>query len=162
MSNSDYIAIEPHQDDLALFACYSLMKFKPLVLSMDMGELTDIRKEETLKAMGMLDLDVVFINDFDLFNDYLNAKLIFTPALEGGHKFHDEVHNKTKEIFSRHPIIFYSTYRSRHDLLPFGSQKVDNTKEMEEIKLKVLQRYQSQIKATPCHFRVKCWDEYYK
>jgi LmbE family N-acetylglucosaminyl deacetylase len=105
-----------------------------------------------------------FINIKPVFYEFVtdlpgDCDIVYAPALEHGHPEHDVLHYAAIRKYGNR-CQYYSTYRSKDDLQPTGKINVEHTPELERLKIKALQCYKSQIKATPCHFNLKCWDEY--
>jgi hypothetical protein len=150
------IFLSPHPDDETLFGAYTILKEKPLVV---MYKNTPERMAEAIEAMQVLGVNLVFVNDIYEIADLYVTK-VYAPAIEGGHRLHDLLGVKALEIW-KDKVTLYSTYRSPTDLLPRGKTKVEATEEMKVLKLKALQCYKSQIRATPVHFLQENKDEYY-
>lgn len=154
------ILLEPNCDDAVLFAAYTLMVEKPLVISWENEECTTERKRENIEAMKLLGVDIVFIKDLNELYHYMDADVIYAPSPKCCHKDHKEL-AKVANLLSAKRVCYYSTYESPKKLKPEGLIKLSPTKEMEELKLEALKCYKSQIKKTPKHFELKDKSEYY-
>jgi LmbE family N-acetylglucosaminyl deacetylase len=164
--------ISPHNDDETLFAAYTLLREKPLVLMVTDGFIqfnrgepisAKQRREETIGAMQVLDCPVYFAGLRDdmldewmlkrLFADFKNFHKVFIPALQGGNPHHDLIHNVAKESFPN--TIQYATYSKNEHFTPLkDGLEVKPTDQEYGLKQLALDCYQSQIKllATYPHF----------
>src|SRR3990167_6541633 len=98
------LLISPHNDDESLFAAYTILRHKPLVVICtdsyiqpnrgDSGCTAEIRREETIRAMEVLKCPVVFlgIKDTELTEENLTRRLqdfqglgfekVYAPAIQ--------------------------------------------------------------------------------
>lgn len=150
------ILISPHCDDESLF-CGSILKLKPLVVIVcdgtthgKFGVTPEDRRDESLEAMGKLDLKVKFLgfrekelNSEDLTKAFeklkkkYNPEVVYVPALEGGNQDHDLV-STSASIFDN--VEYYKTYTQ--------SEITGKDKAPKEI----LDCYKSQIRINPQYF----------
>lgn len=163
--------ISPHNDDAVLFAAFTLMREKPLVVTVtdswkqsNRGEniTADQRWEEDKKAMEILGCPIIRLGIRDDIIDEWAVKRalgrfhgfprVYAPAIQGGNKDHDLVGEVAQKLFPN--LIQYTTY-SPVSLYTTGSQEVKPTPEELELKKKALECYQSQITlpATAPHFK---------
>ena len=165
------LLISPHDDDSHLFACYTLLREKPLVLLVcdshiqynrgDLGCSKEIRTEETRKAHEVTGNPVIRlgIKDTELTEDILRERLkffsgfenVYIPAIQGGNPQHDIIGKVGREIFP--DAVSYTTY-TRTELYTTGTIEITPTSEEIELKERALWCYQSQIKlpSTAPHF----------
>lgn len=126
MSNS--LLISPHSDDACLFACFTLMREKPLVLTVtssyiqqNRGEniTPDQRKQEDIEAMKILGCSIMFgelrddiLDEWgvkNLVSKFANFDTIYAPSIQGGNKDHDLIGKVAKELFGD-KVKQYTTY----------------------------------------------------
>lgn len=173
MANS--LLISPHSDDSVLFCSYTLMREKPLVLTVtdsyvqqNRGEniTPDQRRIEDIEAMKILGCAIVFgqirddiIDEWaveELLNNFQNFDTIYAPApiFPNGNIHHNMVGEVAKSTYGD-KVKLYMTY-SKDQLYMPGSFEVKPTKEEIELKDKALACYVSQITlpATKPHFDV--------
>lgn len=167
------ILISPHSDDACLFAAYTLMREKPLVLTVtssfiqqNRGEniTPDQRREEDIEAMKILGCPIIFGNIRDdiidswavehLLTKFVNFDTIYAPAIQGGNKDHDLIGRIAKEIF-KDKVKQYTTYTPT-ELYTTGNLQIVPTEQEILLKDRVLECYKSQIElpATKPHFDV--------
>lgn len=147
----------PHPDDETLFGAYTIMKEKPVVVVIknSIERLMEfVRAMEVLGAEWMIVDSVVYVSG-------LKPDVVYIPQLNNCHALHNRVAQEVMKHFRESEIIEYATYTSPEDLQPKGRTKVEATEEMKALKLKALDCYVSQIKATPVHFMLENKDEYY-
>lgn len=163
--------ISPHNDDSVLFGAYTLIREKPLVLTVtdafiqsNRGEdiTADQRWEEDVSAMKILGCSIIrggirddIIDEWaldNLLNKFANFDVIYAPAVQGGNKDHDLIGQVALKIFGD-KVIQYSTYEKGQWYTSFGNI-VEPTDEEYQLKKKALDCYQSQINlpATKGHF----------
>lgn len=159
----DIILLSPHQDDESLFAAFTIMRVKPLVIVCtssylqpnrgDIGCSNEIRQKETINAMNLVGCPVVFLGipDTELTEETLRERLqhfnpetIYIPALQGGNPQHDLVHKVAMELFGRKNIEQYSTY-AKGTWFTKGNWEIKPTHQEMELKNKMLDCYKSQI-----------------
>lgn len=172
------ILFSPHNDDEALFASYTLLREKPLVvictdsyIQYERGDqiTAEQRRNETREAMKILGCDVIFlgIKDTELTPENLEkalshftADVVYAPAIQGGNAQHDLVGTVANKLFSP---IFYTTY-TKSVLWTTGSRELVGSPEEMELKNKALDCYTSQINlgSTAPHFEaVRNRSEFY-
>ncbi len=157
------VLLAPHDDDEGLFASGIIMRYKPHVvvctcslIQFNRGQ-TEItaerRHKESASAMKLLGASVEFLNlpDNDLRYDNLiwalkphpETTLCFAPAKQGGNAQHDLVSDAASNMFKR--VIFYATYAKDQWFTPLEQGiRLVLTPEERELKLKVLDCYESQ------------------
>lgn len=147
--------LSPHPDDETLFGAYIIQIGNPLVAIFN-NEVERIN--ESREAMKILGAEMVVINDItELPKDF---DIVYAPAMQGGHPFHDQVCRQAIRYFGEN-VFFYATYE-RENLTPYGRFQVGPvTEEMKLKKLEALNCYKSQLEKTPIHFQIKSKDEYY-
>lgn len=167
------ILFAPHNDDEALFAAFTIMREKPLVVIVtdsyiqpnrgEKGCDADTRWNETKKAMEILGAPVMRLGIPDLELDYHklgqffqkcfhNFETVYAPALQEGNLHHDIVHRACKVVFGD-KVKEYTTY-APGQLYTTGKTEIVPTPEELELKSKALECYQSQLNlaATRPHF----------
>lgn len=170
--NKDIILIEPHQDDSVLFAAYTLMRLRPLVISVtsshiqpnrgDIGCDENTRRKETVEAMKILGCPVLFMDipDTELTEENfrqrlygLNPETVYIPAAQGGNKQHDLINKVCMEYFGRDRCEQYSTYK-RNEFFTEEGYEIKPTHSEIELKNKALDCYKSQLQlpSTLPHF----------
>lgn len=175
------VLFSPHSDDAVLFAAYTLIREKPLVVTVtdsfiqsNRGEniTADQRWAEDLEAMKLLDRSLFFGNIRDdiidewavknLLNRFYNFSIVYAPAVQGGNKDHDLIGRLAKERFGDR-CIQYTTYTPT-ELYTMGSHIIDPDLPEIALKEKAVACYKSQINlpATAPHFAaVKGKPEWY-
>ena len=168
----DIIFLSVHNDDEALFAAYTLMRLRPLVIVCtdsyiqpergDVGCDAHTRRQETIEAMKLIGCPVLFlgIKDTELTEEILRERIqwfepetVYIPALQGGNPQHDLVNKVAMEIFGRKNIEQYCTY-TKTELYTTGGWEVAPTHTEMELKNKMLECYKSQLQlpSTASHF----------
>ena len=156
------LLLSPHNDDECLFAAYTLMREKPLVIVVTDSDLADgvtahQRREESRRACELLGVPVVFLGmkdgTLEQHKDDLKRRLepfasqpwsqVYAPAIQGGHNDHDALGEVVSTMFS--PVSFYATYASGELFSPAGSE-IGPTPEEVERKNRALDCYPSQIR----------------
>lgn len=180
MDSTTKILLAAHNDDETLFAAYTIMREKPMVIICTDGYIQGLRgdpitagqrRAETLAAMTILSLpEVRFlgIKDTELTPEVLetalkefSADVVYAPAIQGGNGQHDMVGMVASKLFSN--VIHYTTY-TRTNLWTMGSIEIIPTPEEIELKNRALDCYVSQIElsATAPHFEaVRNRSEFY-
>lgn len=163
------ILLAPHQDDEALFASYTLLREKPLVvvvtdsyIQYERGDqiTAEQRRNETRQAMKILGCQVIFlgIKDTELSPELLENVLkhfkvdvVYAPAIQGGNAQHDMIGQVADTMFDG--VIHYTTY-TRTELWTRGGTEIVPTDEEMDLKNKALNCYISQINlsSTAPHF----------
>jgi LmbE family N-acetylglucosaminyl deacetylase len=175
--------ISPHHDDAALFGAFTLIREKPLVITVFdsyeqprrdyPGCTNDIRSSEDTQAIsGVLGCNLSFLGfrddrpDWDGIERELrkingHAEEVYAPAIEnGGHHHHNKVGEIAQRVFGER-VRHYLTYTSHgksvsNTMVPFEPHWV-------LLKLKALACYASQIGLEDCcpHF-MRPQYEYYQ
>ena len=170
----DIVFLSTHNDDEALFAAYTLMRLKPLVIVVteshiqpERGEVgcdADTRRKETIAAMKLAGCPVVFlgIKDTELAEDnlrerlqYFNPETAYIPAQhENGNPQHNIVGRVALEIFGKAKCEQYCSYVKGDFNIVNGSWEVQPTHTEMELKNKMLDCYKSQLQlpSTAPHF----------
>ena len=166
------LLLSPHNDDECLFAAYTLMREKPLVIVVTDSDVhladgitAHERREESRRACELLDVPVVFLGLEDGTLEHHKADLhrhlepfasqpwshVYAPAIQGGHKDHDALGEVVSAMFS--PVSFYATYAAGELFSPTG-REIEPTLEEVERKNRALDCYRSQIRVarTPSRF----------
>lgn len=159
------ILFAPHNDDEALFASYTIMRTKPLVVVVydgyqhqrKFGVNIMTRRNESINAMKLLGVEVEFmgLSDDETYDPYeletlfkkYKADKVYCPAI-GKNPQHNLVSNVCTSVFKN--TVRYCTYDD--DLLQKGSVEIIPTEEERVMKIKALKCYQSQLKINPHHF----------
>lgn len=157
------LLLSPHNDDECLFAAYTLMREKPLVIIVTdsdahvaEGVTAHDRREESRRACELLGVPVVFLGLKDGALEHLKNDLkrrlepfaaqswahVYAPAIQGGHKDHDAVGEVVSSMFS--PVSYYATYAPGECFTPAGREIVPTPEEVER-KNRALNCYPSQI-----------------
>lgn len=158
------LLLSPHNDDECLFAAYTLIREKPLVIIATdsdaqlagWGITADQRREESRRACELLGVAVVFLGLKDGTLDQQRADLkrwlkpfaslawtlVYAPAVQGGHTDHDALGEVVSSMFS--PVSYYATYASGEVFTPAGNE-VEPTQEEIDRKNSALDCYPSQI-----------------
>lgn len=163
--------ISPHSDDSVLFGAFTLMREKPLVLTVTSSFIQSNRGEnitaeqrelEDIEAMKILGCSIIFgqIRD-DIISDdaiknllarFANFDMIYAPAVQGGNPQHDLIGKVAQEVFPN--LTQYSTY-AQGEWFTKGNKEIIPTPEEERLKAQALASYKSQIAlpATAPHFK---------
>jgi LmbE family N-acetylglucosaminyl deacetylase len=165
------LAISPHNDDAALYLAFTLMRKKPLVLTVtdawkqfNRGEniTSGQRWLEDIEAMKMLGCPLIngdirddVIDEWSvihLLQRFKNFDQVYAPAVQNGNPDHNLIAKVAKEIFGDR-CKQYTTY-SETELYTTGSEEVKPTSEEIILKHNALNCYKSQINlpATKPHF----------
>jgi len=168
----DILFLEPHQDDSVLYGAYTLMRLKPLVISItssmiqpkrgDIGCDADTRNKELAAAMEILGCPVLFMNipDDELTEEELRARLqffnpetVYIPAIQGGNPQHDLVGMVALGLFGRNKCEQYSNYSKTNLFIQEGYEIIPTQQEI-ELKNKALDCFKSQLNlpSTKPHF----------
>ena len=158
------ILLSPHADDEALFASYTILRLKPIVIIVtdyDGGKLgitAEQRRQESISAMEILGTRVTFLGipESKLTEKTLHEELgfcddsiIFCPAIQGGHKHHDLVARYC--LTNMKNVICYATY-TKDRLSPDGNVEIIPTREEMSLKNSALDCYKSQFPWNQAHF----------
>jgi LmbE family N-acetylglucosaminyl deacetylase len=147
--------IAPHNDDEVLFACYKILREKPLVVivthSTLQGDNGDERALESYRAMRVLDVPVCFLqipedklNEealFEKLNPLFTYGTVYTPKIEGGNPHHDLITKVVEAVFPN--VKHYPTYGKGETRS--GDKEVIPTPEERELKNKAMNCYKTQI-----------------
>ncbi len=168
----DVLFVEPHQDDSVLYGSFTLMRHRPLIVSVtssfiqpNRGEVgcdADTRRKESVEAATMLGCPIVFMDipDTELTEEifrerikFFNPETVYIPAAQGGNKHHDLINKVCLEVFGRNKCEQYSNYSKTNLFIQEGYEIKPTQIEM-ELKNKALQCYQSQLNlpSTRPHF----------
>ena len=164
------LVISPHSDDAVLFTGYTLMRDKPLVLTVTSSFIQSNRGEnvtaqqriqEDIAAMKILGCPIVFgqlrddvldswgVNN--LLSKFHNFDKIYIPAVQGGNKQHDLIGKVALKLWPK--AIQYATY-AKGEWKSKGSTCIRPFEQEVLLKSKALDCYQSQLNlpATAPHF----------
>lgn len=164
------ILLAPHNDDETLFAAFTIMRHKPLVIvctdsviqfKRGDGVTADQRRQETSDAMGILKAKFKFagIKDDELTEDNLieyllrfeKADHVFAPAVyENGNPHHNIVGRVAAKLWPER-VTFYATYQ-KHDITLTGNVLVIPSQEEAALKNEALLKYPSQWRLNRAHF----------
>lgn len=154
------VLLSPHNDDESLFAAYTIMREKPLVIivtdsDLQEGVTAQARRQETLRACEILGVAVEFLGlqdgslrEYDLTQRLLlqntaNWQHVYAPAIQGGHSDHDVVGQVASRLFSS--VEYYSTYTG-DNYNPFGQHSIIPMQVEINVKNAALACYESQLK----------------
>ena len=129
------VLLSPHNDDESLFAAFTIMREKPLVIivtdsNLQQGITAQERREETMQACQILSVPVEFLGledgslrEWDLTGRFqsLNTRHwehVNAPAIQGGY---DVVGRVASRLF--HSPKYYSTY-TQDNYDPFGQHSI--------------------------------------
>lgn len=159
---NDVYLIAPHQDDEILFCSYTLMREKPIIISItdsyiqpnrgDIACEADIRRQETINAATMIGCPVVFlgIKDTDLTEGVLRERLrpfnpyaVYIPALQGGNAQHDLISTVCSSLWGER-CEHYCTY-TKTELYTTGAIEIKPTQEEIDMKNRMLDCFKSQL-----------------
>ncbi len=169
---SNVLLISPHDDDHALFASFTCLREKPLVVvvtdaykQMLRGEVgcdPETRAAETRESCHILGCPVVrlgirddVIDEWQVINalvKFQNFDVIYGPAVQGGSPHHDIIGSACQKVFGPY-LRQYTTY-TKTELWTKGNIEVIPTKEELDLKARALAVYTSQIAlpSTKPHF----------
>lgn len=159
------LLLEPHQDDAVLFAAFTCLRHRPLVVTVLASQLqadrgtgiTNERREaENAHALGLLGCEVEQWGYPDSGPDWTAVQwamrslagegefeLVFAPAVEdGGHEQHSEVGRIALQVFGDR-VRPYLTYRRGHGRTV--GQEVVPQPEWIGLKLRAMACFASQI-----------------
>lgn len=165
--------LAPHNDDETLFAAFTLMREKPLVVvitdshvqwNRGDGITADQRWRETMNACRVLDCACYrlgmrddTLNEADLevaLRSFSRFSQVFSPALQGGHAHHDIVCRTARRVFSN-VLTEYCTYGGEGHKQFYaneGARRIDGTAEEHRVKALALAEYPSQMGRSHHHF----------
>lgn len=164
------LAIIPHQDDENLFISFTLQREKPLVLivtdsyiqfNRGDGITAEQRRNESIEASKLIGYPVLFacLRDdsvtssdvVELLSNFNGFGKVYAPAIQGGNIHHDMIGEAAKQVFPG--LIQYTTY-TKTELWTKGNTEIVPTKEENELKIKALGCYTSQLNllSTRPHF----------
>jgi LmbE family N-acetylglucosaminyl deacetylase len=163
------LLISPHQDDQTLFASFTCIRKKPLILSVtsswkqfNRGEnvTAEQRELEDIEAMKILGCPIVFgrirddtIDEWavkNLLSKFAGFDTVYVPAIQGGNKDHDLIGRAADEVFGS-KCKHYTTYTPT-ELYTEGTEETVPTPEELALKEKALACYKSQIRINGPHF----------
>ena len=148
------LVLSPHNDDAVLFGAFTILREKPLVLTiLDSAKQGNAyqRRTEDLEAMTVLDAQIEFLGVSDanpdwallerLLFDFGQPEMVYAPCPEeGGNKDHNAIGEMAGRIFQN--VTYYMTYtksgRSVGVPVPYEPEWVG-------LKLRALACYESQI-----------------
>jgi LmbE family N-acetylglucosaminyl deacetylase len=157
------LLLSPHSDDECLFAAYTIMREKPLVvvvtdsdLQLEHGITAADRWEESIRGCHVLGVSVEFLGLQDRsltdgaarlrerLGPYASRdwKRVYAPAIQGGHPDHDALGKVASSMFPR--VSHYATYADGEFFTPDGKE-VEPTLEEIDLKNKALDCYPSQV-----------------
>jgi LmbE family N-acetylglucosaminyl deacetylase len=164
------LLISPHNDDGPLFAAFTLIREKPLMLTVldsyiqpargHVGCDAETRRAEDFAACAILNAAVTFLGFRDDRPDWRGVEaafrtmevpeMVWAPAIEdGGHEHHNRIGELAAKVFPR--VTFYATYtkagKSTGTPVPYEPAWIGK-------KLRALSCYESQIALKCCspHF----------
>lgn len=166
------ILISPHDDDSHLFASFTLLREKSIVVVItdgyiqfnrgDIGCSAEVRAEETRTAcevtgnpvirLGLKDSELDEASLLKALQRLSGFETVYTPAIQGGNWQHDLISKVAKEVFGN-KCIEYTTY-TKTELWTKGNTEIIPTQEEIELKNKALDCYKSQLNlgSTRPHF----------
>ena len=155
------LLLSPHNDDECLFAAYTLMREKPLVIVVTDSDLAEDvtaqqRREESIRACELLGVPVIFLGLKDGTLEEQKSDLrrrlepfasqpwshVYAPSIQGGHSDHDALGEVVSTMFS--PVSYYATYAAGELFSPAG-REIEPTPEEVQRKNRALDCYPSQI-----------------
>lgn len=164
--------VSPHPDDSVLFGAFTLIREKPLVLTITDSYIQQNRGDnitpaqrvtEDINAMKVLGCSITFgairddvIDEWavkNLFAKFQNFDLVYIPAvIVPGNPHHNLIGEIAEKMFPN--VKKYMTY-SKDKLYLEGSEEITPTIGEVELKRQALNCYQSQINlpATAPHFK---------
>jgi LmbE family N-acetylglucosaminyl deacetylase len=160
------LLLSPHSDDGCLFAAYSILAHKPLVVTVLASQLQEdrgtgithaTRAAEDACAYAILGCDHTqwpytdsdpdwggVVNAMRLMDDRLDPSAVFAPAVEdGGHDQHNQIGELAAAVFGDR-VIAYLTYTNGRERSRGGSE-VPFLPSWPAVKLRALACYLSQI-----------------
>lgn len=161
----DVLFIEPHQDDAALYGFYTLLRVKPLIVSVtssflqpERGEVgcdAETRNKEVIEAANIAGCPIVFLNirDTELTEEILRERLkgfnpetVYIPAQhENGNPQHNLIGKVALELFGHQKCEQYCTYVRGDFSIVKGSFEVKPMHNEAELKNKALDCFKSQL-----------------
>ncbi len=128
------ILFEPHHDDAVLFACFTLLRIHPTVVTVlgdarvqdELGVTVFERERETIEAMKVVEPsnwrtwnhkdtepnEDAIVSDMLHLNAIMHPKEVWAPLVEKrGHEQHNLVGRAAIHAFGEKRCCFYSTYR---------------------------------------------------
>ena len=155
------VLFAPHNDDETLFAAYTIMRNKPLVVICFDSYIQNWtnwkeRRKESKKAMDMLGVKVEFLglNDKTATKEDLRKAMSQYRAKEvwassGSHKHHKWVGGVARELFP--DCMLYSTYENSDLHVQTDFVLAPSIKEL-DLKELALTCYKSQLEKNKVHF----------
>lgn len=170
----DVLFIEPHQDDATLYGFYTLLRVKPLIVSVtssfiqpERGEIgcdAETRNREAIEAAKIAGCPIVFLNirDTELTEEILrdrlkgfNPETVYIPAQhENGNPQHNLIGKVALELFGTQKCEQYCTYERGDFNIVKGSYEVKPIHNEADLKNKALDCFRSQLNlpSTRPHF----------
>ena len=162
--------LSPHSDDATLFGAYTIMREKPLVITIThstlQGDNGYDRIMEDYKAMHILGAPICFLGILEdkLTEELLYEKLsyfytkdtVWIPEYEGGNPQHDMVNKVASLLFPS--VKLYKTYTGLLDRT-VGIEVIPTETELETKKL-AMQCYKTQIENHNTAHYFKNYKEY--
>lgn len=166
------LLLEPHLDDAVLFATYTLLREKPMVVTVcsdarvqeTYGITGDMRRNEWARSMSVvgnvwserlhmsdvsLDADDLTVRLFRLRSDYRITKVWAPLYEEGGHEQHNQVALAAVKAFNGVEVCRYATYR-RGSTRTRTETEVTPEPHWPALKFKAMACYESQINLPNC------------
>ena len=149
--------IAPHPDDETLYGAFTVQTAPAVVAVFVTPCIEPERWIEFNAAMRVLRVKSLKIKSIDEIKNKYDK--IYVPAKQGGHPFHDEVHDMAKAKYGKQCIL-YSTYTEKKENAPTGRIKVPYNQVMLSRKLLAMMCYKSQHIIAKVHFDLKNIEEY--
>ena len=138
------LLLDPHGDDAVLFATYTCLRERPLVL---MTHRT-VPFDESMEGCSRIGCHAISIASEDKVSHlryYDGAEKVYVPMIRvDGHEEHNEAAQLALVAFGPERVVFYLTYAPRGQRDRDGVEVVPTTPEI-ACKLHALSCYQSQI-----------------
>lgn len=161
----DVLFIEPHQDDATLYGFYTLLRVKPLIVSVtssfiqpergEMGCDAETRNREAIEAAKIAGCPIVFLNirDTELTEEILrdrlkgfNPETVYIPAQhENGNPQHNLIGKVALELFGHKKCEQYCTYVRGDFNIVKGSYEVKPIHNEAQLKNQALDCFKSQL-----------------
>lgn len=161
----DVLFIEPHQDDATLYGFYTLLRVKPLIVSVtssfiqpERGEIgcdAETRNREAIEAAKIAGCPIVFLNirDTELTEEILrdrlkgfNPETVYIPAQhENGNPQHNLIGKVALELFGHKKCEQYCTYVRGDFNIVKGSYEVKPIHNEARLKNQALDCFKSQL-----------------
>jgi len=137
--------LDPHGDDAVLFASYTCLRFRPIILVTHMT----VPIDEVMDGCYRIGCEARRIDSEDksahLLSQYYEAEKVFAPRFRAhGHEEHNEVAQLAFDVFGPERVVPYLTYAPRGERDRDGTEIIPTANEI-ACKLVALASYQSQI-----------------